>query len=460
MAELISLASQPTQDTLVVWFVTTEAKNNKRFRQMSVSRKRTIDEVLAGPTAQSAVFPLVISDEMMDPATSIIPRQDALVAQHWIVQATPAQLAKVRLSRDNFLRTVIPPGLDSLTRGKTMTARETHEAIEGLLRLSLSTLPLELRLEVAAGVLSRMPSGIRVFTVPTNGRRVAAGDGLSRVSLAEFAKSLVNPIAFIVNTYAKTTAERLVTPGVDGQEFCSLLAKLIAEVPQHYKDRIPEIRRVHERLSTGTHTCPICFEETTLGERGLLLPCCTGIACDTCIGRCHDCPYCRTPLQDQPPLAMPAMPAMPAGSAPLTLQELAARTDGLQPPPDTLQAIIRALQGTNQARRILIFASGTSRCIDLVQCELAKLHIDTVSLTGRVTADKDTMYRYLDMDDVQPLALLCKNDPASVTGLDLGCTDAVVVAGGLSNPSQLVARVVRPRADAVRRGEVPLVMID
>jgi len=43
-----------------------------------------------------------------------------------------------------------------------------------------------------------------------------------------------------------------------------------------------------------------------------------------------------------------------------------------------------------------------------------------------------------------PMILFVSNRASCVVGLDLGCSTALVVVGELQNPSQLVARVLRP----------------
>lgn len=305
-----------------------------------------------------------------------------------------------------------------------------------------------------------------VFTVPTT-QVLAKGDGLHTVSLHEFAQQLLrNGFTQWVHPPSQDYVTRLMQPGLTGEEFRNSLRDLINVlsdvVPPHRQNCMAEIQRVSDRLSTGTHTCPICYDENViLGRTGTLLTCCTGVVCNVCLERCRACPFCRTLLNAKIQLAISDMSDMSdmSDQQPVpTLADLSTRTCRMQPVLDTLTAIIRALRESNQGRRILIFTRCVQNSLDPVQCELIKMGIHTASLTNRVKADHETICRYLDRADDRPMALLCQNDPGSVTGLDLGCTDAVIVAGPLCNPRQLIARVMRPQNGGAR-GEIPLVMM-
>jgi hypothetical protein len=440
-------------DRLVLWFMTLQSSDNNKLRRLQPSKKLGLD--VASSTGPQDIYTLLdCCDEMMDPAGERWPNQGVHSLSHWVLQATPSQLLSVKLSDEHWLRMIVPKSLAALCKDKHLSPRQAEEAIRGLLRLNLVSLPQALRHEVAMDVVARMPVlGIEVMPVrcqmPFLARPSEGQDGLTRLALDTFVLTKVGRASWTMPNEVGELRRVCSTPVVSLTALCLILKQIVAKCRCNsllINREAQDLQLLVDRIERPDD-CAICCDATQLGGNMVIMPCCTGVVCRGCVDRLTNCCFCRSQLDQV--VVGPSTGAVV--SAEPTLAELSARTTGLTTPIRTLQNCIAALKAEGLASRILLL------CCESYVISAVDLGVRMAALSGKV-GDRAILADYTRGDN-QPMALYCRNSMATVAGHNLGCTTAIVVMGGLSNPDQLVARVIRA-GDTTNSGHyVPLINI-
>ena len=422
----------------------------------------------------------VVTDEM----TIDTPREKTETAQSPVVcrllpQATPSALCDATSGCTSWLRREMEGELIGPHRMESRIKYGDHKALQLLInqRCKLDNMmPGFFRDQIRMDLCDLIPVGMQVIHVQSKRGTLAShiSQTLDDLVPASFKNVLLSKLpSYRVNYNDGKITELgalLDIPSVPLEQVTTLLKSIKCYHPPTDLaiDKMPDLKRIVDRIEEFSNECPICCEETSNIQ---MLNCCSYCICTSCLGGCNRCPFCRKPKDE-------AVILVESNAVPeVTIQEelhdsISTNTNRNNIQMKNMINSINTLKTHTYKRIIIMINFGYS----------AHLSISTItSYMKRKTGIQDIVYaeyltggagtkfarvkeRFDDLEkNPEPMILICNNHDSSavLVGTNFDKADSVIVVGNIAERigTQLMGRIFRPNLQRDNTKHIPFVKI-